>query len=45
MNLLRLILMIVAIVFLALAAIGTVYPRFNFLAGGLTLWAIATLIT
>lgn len=41
----RLILMLLAIVCLFLAAIGVQTPRGNLLAGGLCLWALATVLT
>lgn len=42
---LHMVLMVLAIVCLFLAAINVVTPRGNLLAGGLCLWALATLIT
>lgn len=41
----RLILMILAVVCLFMAAVGVQTPRGNLLAGGLCLWALATIIT
>lgn len=41
----RLILMVLAIVCLFMAAIGVQTPRGNLLAGGLCLWALATIIS
>lgn len=42
---LHMVLMVLAVVCLFLAAINVVTPRGNLLAGGLCLWALATLIT
>lgn len=42
---LHLILMILAVVCFALAAANVQSVRFNILAGGLFLWALATIIT
>ena len=41
----RVILMILAVICLFLAAIGVQSPRGNLLAGGLFLWALASVIT
>jgi hypothetical protein len=41
----KLLLMILAIVCLLLAAINVSSPRFNLLAAGLFLWALATVVT
>lgn len=42
---LRLVLMVLAIVCLFLAAAGVNTPRGNLMAAGLTLWALAVLLT
>jgi len=41
----RLILMLLAVVLLALAAMGIDYPRRNLMAAGLACWAIAATLT
>jgi hypothetical protein len=41
----RALLMILAIICLFLAALGAQVPRGNLMAAGLTLWAIATVLT
>jgi hypothetical protein len=41
----KLLLMILAIICLFLAAIGVQAPRCNLMAAGLTLWALATIVT
>lgn len=44
MSPIHLVLMVAAILFLLLAALGVNTPRGNLMAAGLALWAIATLV-